>query len=227
MDLRKQKIQKAAKEALEIKKNEKEMKINIKIVEANINNSKRKIVELYQQMNKNNENIEEYFQLEKDIHDSQNKLLKHLLIAGIIASAAFMISGFNFMVGGIAITIVFGILAYRFYDLNNKKEAKRIISEISEIKSQDSIDLKNKMEEKNKEIKRTILHEENKKRKLERQRGKLEKEKQQKDEKYQNLTDTIKNLTKERTELADALLKEHDSPVLDLKSPLYKGKRIK
>lgn len=227
MDSRKEKIKDAATELLQIKKEMKELNINIRILESNILLSRYNSAHLYEQIHCNNQKVEQYKKLEKEIKKYKKSMFRNCGIAALVLIAMTLISGVNFIVLSGALLSYIVCVGCHIATLQGKINDKNRMCIIGRKKAIGKEDLEKTVEEENKKNRKKILQKEKQKRKLESNRNSLESKKTILKKRYQYLSNQVKVLTTERTDLANTLLEEYDCPVLDLNKPLYKGKRIK
>lgn len=227
MDSRKKKIIDAAQEALEVKQNIKEYNVNIRLIESEIIQSKNKIIQLGEQMKWNNQKIDKYKNLEKEIKKFKKSMYIDCgigFIPAVVMAAIFGFSSYGFVVFALTGIVFTGChIAHLMKKIKNKNDLRNFENE----KAKDEEDLKVKIEKENKSIRKSILKEERHKSNLDTNRNFLESQKTTLQEHYQYLIEQTKTLTAERRNLADALLEEHECPVIDLNKSFYKGKRIK
>lgn len=227
MDTKKQEILKLALEAKEIKKNKKSEEFYIKVLGKEIETLKRTIEKNNIKI-KNNCTLESEFEvLNIDLPNNKIKLIGAFVVAVVAGGVSFSIAP----VIPVDLLFVTGLFA-TLYELKEhikiKKRKKKIIKEITDddnAKEKD-IDLSKIIDNKN----RLLIEENKENRNVIYNKQKELKEEQEKrknnDKRYLEVQNNIRDLTKERNELIDSLLEEYESPILDIRKPLYKEKRI-
>lgn len=234
MDALKKEIKELSKEVLEIQNTRKEDNINIRVLESEINHLDDKIEQL-QKEKENVPNLVKHFRHFSRVLEKAKKRKKiEAIIGGVGLIATVILFNFNLpvVVGitGILTIMDLASLGYEAYNINNIKVLiKTSVMKLGSLDEQYmdeghitvlahqrdiclNLEIKDKKQECNEKQQRL---------------NQLKEERTIKENTYHKLKDRIKELTAERRNLTDTLLEEYESPVIDLKKPLYKGKRFK
>lgn len=234
MDTLKKEILELSKEVLKIQSTRKEDNINIRVLESEINQAEDKIKDLQHEKKKVPSLVKQFKYWSKVLEKAKKRKKIKAIIGGLGLIATVILFNFNLPVvvgiSGILTIMDFASLGYEVYNINNIKVLrKKSVMKLGSLDEQYmdeehiavlanqrdiclNLEIKNKKQERNEKQQRV---------------NQLKEERTTKENTYLDLKDRIKELTTERRNLTDTLLEEYESPVIDLKKPLYKGKRFK
>lgn len=234
MDTLKKEILELSKEVLKIQSTRKEDNINIRVLESEINQAEDKIKDLQHEKKKVPNLVKQFKYWSKVLEKAKKRKKIKAIIGGLGLIATVILFNFNLPVvvgiSGILTIMDFVSLGYEAYNINNIRVLrKKCVMKLGALDEQYmdeehitvlanqrdiclNLEIKNKKQERNEKQQRV---------------NQLKEERTTKENTYLDLKDRIKELTIERRNLTDTLLEEYESPVIDLKKPLYKGKRFK